>query len=53
MFRNDAMRRGEASAKLELLREVLSGTKTTFVFGSGDLANQVRGLVGRTDPDPA
>jgi regulator of protease activity HflC (stomatin/prohibitin superfamily) len=39
--------------ELELLREVLSGTKTTFVFGSGDLADQVRGLVARPEPEPA
>ncbi|MFN0134800.1 MAG: slipin family protein, partial [Phycisphaerae bacterium] len=31
--------------ELELLQEILSGTKTTFVFGSGDLAGQVRSLI--------
>src|SRR5262249_13412939 len=31
--------------ELELLRDVLAGTKATFVFGSGDLADQVRSLV--------
>ena len=32
--------------ELEVLKEVLAGAKTTFVFGSGDIAEQVRGLVG-------
>ncbi len=31
--------------ELELLKDVLSGTKATFVFGQGDLAEQVRALV--------
>ena len=31
--------------ELELLKDVLAGAKTTFVFGSGDIAEQVRGLV--------
>jgi regulator of protease activity HflC (stomatin/prohibitin superfamily) len=31
--------------ELEALKEVLAGAKTTFVFGSGDIAEQVRGLV--------
>jgi len=31
--------------ELELLAEVLANTKSTFVFGQGDLAEQVRGLV--------
>ncbi len=33
--------------ELELLKEVLSGTQATFVFGEGDLAKQVRGLVAQ------
>ncbi len=31
--------------ELELLKDVLAGTKATFVFGSGDLTEQIRGLV--------
>ena len=31
--------------ELELLQNVLAGTKATFVFGSGDLAGQVRSLL--------
>lgn len=31
--------------ELELLQEIVRGTKATFVFGQGDLAEQVRGLV--------
>lgn len=31
--------------ELELLQEILSGSKSTFVFGSADIAEQVRGLV--------
>lgn len=31
--------------ELELLKDVLAGSKATFVFGGGDLAEQVRGLV--------
>lgn len=34
--------------ELELLQEMLAGAKTTFVFGPGDIAEQVRSLV-RTD----
>lgn len=38
--------------ELELLKDVLAGTKATFVLGGGDLAQQVRSLVGRADePD--
>src|SRR5687767_2060116 len=33
--------------ELELLKDVLAGTKSTFVFGSGDIADQVRGLVAK------
>lgn len=35
--------------ELELLGEILAGTKATFVFGSGDLANQVRSLIRREE----
>ena len=28
-----------------MLKEVLAGTKATFVFGQGDLTEQVRSLV--------
>ena len=35
--------------ELELLKEVLAGSKTTFVFGPGDVAEQVRGLVTAKD----
>lgn len=32
--------------ELELLKDVLAGTNATFVLGSGDVFEQVRGLVG-------
>jgi regulator of protease activity HflC (stomatin/prohibitin superfamily) len=32
--------------ELELLQEVLAGTKATFVLGRGELAGQIRGLLG-------
>ncbi len=32
--------------ELEGLQEILSGAKTTFIFGSGELTDQVRSLVG-------
>lgn len=35
--------------ELEALQSILAGTKATFVFGQGDLAEQVRSLVG-ADP---
>lgn len=35
--------------ELELLGEILKGTKSTFVFGKGDLAEQVRSLVTQDD----
>ncbi len=38
--------------ELEALAEILSGTRTTFVFGSGDLATQVRGLVASEGDEP-
>jgi regulator of protease activity HflC (stomatin/prohibitin superfamily) len=31
--------------ELEHLQEILAGTKATFVFGQGDLSEQVRGLI--------
>jgi regulator of protease activity HflC (stomatin/prohibitin superfamily) len=31
--------------ELELLKDVLAGARTTFVFGNGDIADQVRSLV--------
>jgi hypothetical protein len=31
--------------ELELLKDVLSGTNTTFVLGQGDLSDQLRSLV--------
>jgi regulator of protease activity HflC (stomatin/prohibitin superfamily) len=37
--------------ELELLKEALAGSKTTFVFGAGDIAEQVRGLVSRPDTE--
>jgi regulator of protease activity HflC (stomatin/prohibitin superfamily) len=36
--------------ELELLRETIAGTKATFVFGSGDLSEQIRGLVSLPEP---
>ncbi len=33
--------------ELEALQEILKGTKATFVLGQGDVAEQVRGLVGK------
>ena len=35
--------------ELELLKDVLAGTKATFVFGAGDLSDQVRSLVAQDD----
>jgi regulator of protease activity HflC (stomatin/prohibitin superfamily) len=35
--------------ELELLQGMLAGAKTTFVFGQGDIAEQVRSLVGQID----
>jgi regulator of protease activity HflC (stomatin/prohibitin superfamily) len=32
--------------ELEQLADILSGTRSTFVFGSGDMSDQVRALVG-------
>ena len=32
---------------LRLLAGILAGAKTTFVFGEGDMAEQVRSLVGQ------
>ena len=33
--------------ELELLKDVLANTKTTFVFGQGEIAEQVRGLISK------
>jgi regulator of protease activity HflC (stomatin/prohibitin superfamily) len=33
--------------ELEMLQEILAGAKTTFVFGQGELASQIRGLIAR------
>lgn len=38
--------------ELEMLKEVLAGTKATFVFGQGEIAEQIRKLVA-TDPKDA
>ena len=35
--------------ELELLKDVLAGARTTFVFGHGDIADQVRSLVTSKD----
>jgi len=37
--------------ELELLREALAGTKTTFVLGRGDIMEQVRSLTA-SEPEP-
>ena len=39
--------------ELELLQEILAGAKATFVFGQGNLAEQIRGLVASTPTDGA
>ena len=36
--------------ELEMLQDILSGTKTAFVFGRGDLAAQVRTLIDEGGP---
>jgi len=33
-----------------MLQQILAGTKTTFVFGQGDLMQQVKGLMAGTEP---
>lgn len=33
--------------ELEVLQEILAGTKATFVLGSGDLTRQIAGLIGK------
>lgn len=35
--------------ELEMLQGILAGTKATFLFGPGDLAEQVRKLAGPSD----
>ncbi len=37
--------------ELEALQEILKGTKATFVLGQGDVAEQVRSLVGKDAAD--
>lgn len=37
--------------ELEVLQEVLAGAKATFVFGEGDIAQRLRGLVAARPPD--
>ena len=37
--------------ELELLKDVLAGARTTFVFGGGDIADQVRGLATQAKDD--
>ncbi len=39
--------------ELEQLTEILAGTRSTFVFGSGDMSEQVRGLVGSSQTKDA
>ncbi|MHC4994854.1 MAG: slipin family protein [Planctomycetota bacterium] len=40
--------------ELEALQGILEGAKTTFVFGSGDIVNQVRGLTAADrNPSPS
>jgi hypothetical protein len=36
--------------ELEMLQSMLSGAKTTFVFGQGDMLDNLRGLI-RQDND--
>jgi regulator of protease activity HflC (stomatin/prohibitin superfamily) len=38
--------------ELEQLAEIVKGTRATFVLGSGDLAEQVRGLIGGEGAGP-
>lgn len=35
--------------ELEMLQEILAGTKATFVLGKGDLRSELRGLVGEVE----
>jgi regulator of protease activity HflC (stomatin/prohibitin superfamily) len=37
--------------ELEMLKEVLSGARATFILGSGDIADQVRALVTQSKDD--
>jgi regulator of protease activity HflC (stomatin/prohibitin superfamily) len=36
--------------ELEMLQEILAGTKATFVFGDGDLAGRVKALIASGEP---
>lgn len=38
--------------ELEILQEILAGTKATFVFGAGNVAEQIRGLIARDTDNP-
>lgn len=38
--------------ELEALTDVLKGTKATFLFGKGDLVEQMRSLTGEGEPTP-
>jgi regulator of protease activity HflC (stomatin/prohibitin superfamily) len=33
--------------ELEMLQSIVSGAKSTFVFGSGDMLDNLRGLIGQ------
>src|SRR5262249_3124327 len=39
--------------ELELLQEILAGSKATFVFGAGDITEQFRGLIRQETSAPA
>jgi hypothetical protein len=39
----------ELQPRLEALQEVLKGAKATFLFGKGDLIEQVRSLTARDE----
>src|SRR5205814_8394511 len=39
--------------ELEMLKDVLAGTKTTFVFGDGKISEQIKRLVATPATDPA
>ena len=37
--------------ELEVLQEMLAGSKATFVFGQGDMLDNLRGLIRANEPD--
>jgi hypothetical protein len=39
--------------ELEALAEIPAGTRSTFVFGSGSISEQVRGLIAGADEEDA